>query len=50
MDTATIDQAYQQLQTEFQDVANSIQTLARKLQAAAQAGDTNAREWLLDLK
>ena len=28
MDTATIDQAYQQLQTEFQDVANSIQTLA----------------------
>ena len=28
MDTSTIDQAYQQLQTEFQDVANSIQTLA----------------------
>jgi hypothetical protein len=34
MDTSTIDQAYQQLQTEFQDVANSIQTLAQKLQAA----------------
>jgi hypothetical protein len=50
MDTSTIDQAYQQLQTEFQDVANSIQTLAQKLQAAGQAGDTNAREWLLDLK
>src|ERR1700733_13308924 len=50
MDTSRIDQTYQQLQTEFQDVANSIQTLAQKLQAAGQAGDTNAREWLLDLK
>jgi short chain dehydrogenase len=50
MDTSTIDQAYQQLQTEFQDVANSIQTLAQKLQAASQAGDSNARDWLLDLK
>ncbi|MGO9495549.1 MAG: hypothetical protein ACLQA5_02360 [Solirubrobacteraceae bacterium] len=49
MDTSTIDQNYQQLQTEFQDVANSIQTLAQKLQAAAQAGDANAREWLLGL-
>ena len=49
MDTSTIDQAYQQLQTEFQDVANSIQTLAQKLQAAGQAGDSNAREWLLGL-
>jgi hypothetical protein len=50
MDTSTIDQAYQQLQTEFQDVANSVQTLAQKLQAAGQAGDQNAKEWLLDLK
>lgn len=50
MDTATIDQAYGQLQGEFQDVARSIQALAEKLQAAAQAGDTNAPEWLLDLK
>jgi hypothetical protein len=50
MDTSTIDQNYQQLHTEFQNVANSIQTLAQKLQAAAQAGDTTAREWLLDLK
>jgi small-conductance mechanosensitive channel len=50
MDTSTIDQAYGQLQGEFQDVARSIQALAEKLQAAAQGGDTNAREWLLDLK
>ncbi len=50
MDTATVDQAYGQLQTDFQDVTKSVQTLAEKLQSAAQAGDTNAREWLLDLK
>jgi hypothetical protein len=50
MDTATIDQAYQQLQTEFQDVAKTVQTLAEKLQAAEQAGDANASDWLLDLK
>jgi hypothetical protein len=50
MDTATIDQAYSQLQTEFQDVAQTVQGLAKKLQEAADAGDQNAREWLLDLK
>ena len=50
MDTATIDQAYGQLQGEFQDVAKSVQELAGKLQAASQAGNTDAKEWLLDLK
>ena len=50
MDPSTIDQAYNQLQTEFQDVARSVQALAQKLQSAQQSGDTNAREWLLDLK
>ncbi len=50
MDTETIDQEYNQLQTEFQDVANTVQEFAAKLQAAAQGGDQNAREWLLDLK
>lgn len=50
MDTSTVDQAYGQLQTEFQGVAKSVQTLAEKLRSAAQSGDTNAREWLLDLK
>jgi hypothetical protein len=38
MDTATVDQAYAQLQTEFQDVAKSVQALAEKLQAAAGTG------------
>ena len=50
MDTSSVDQAYGQLQTEFQDVAKSVQTLAEKLQSASQGGDENAKEWLLDLK
>lgn len=50
MDTETIDQEYGQLQTEFDDVAKSVQALAEKLQAAVQDGDQNAQEWLLDLK
>lgn len=50
MDSSSIDQAYGQLQSEFQDVAKSIQALAEKLQTADQGGDANAKEWLLDLK
>jgi hypothetical protein len=50
MDTETIDQQYNQLQTEFQDVAKSVESFAQKLQSAAQGGDQNAKEWLLDLK
>jgi len=50
MDTSTIDQEYGQLQAEFQDVAKSVQALAEKMQAAEQAADSNAKEWLLDLK
>ena len=50
MDTQTIDQAYAQLQTEFQDVAKTVQALAEKMQAAQKAGDANAQEWLLDLR
>src|SRR5271167_2233410 len=50
MDIETIDQQYNQLQTEFQDVATTVAQFAAKMQAAAQAGDENAREWLLDLK
>jgi uncharacterized phage infection (PIP) family protein YhgE len=45
-----IDQEYGQLQAEFQDVAKSVQTLAEKMQAAQAAGDTNTKDWLLDLK
>jgi hypothetical protein len=50
MDATTIDQEFSQLQTEFQDVAKTVQELATKLQAAEQAGDKNATEWLGDLK
>jgi len=50
MDPETIDQNYAQLQQQGQQTAGLIQALAGKLQAAAAAGDTNAREWMLDLK
>lgn len=50
MDGATIDQEYEKLQTEFQDVAQTVQGLAAKMQDAAKAGDANATAWLADLK
>jgi hypothetical protein len=50
MDIQTIDQQYQQLQTEAQQVGQQLQALAAKLQAAAQSGNQDAREWLLDLR
>jgi len=50
MNTTTIDQAFEQLQGEFQDVAKTVQDLATKLQAAEKAGDANATAWLGDLK
>ena len=50
MDPQTIDQNYAQLQQQGQHTATLIQALAGKLQAAAAAGDSNAREWMLDLK
>ena len=50
MDTQTIDQEFEKLQTEFQDVAKTVQGLAEKMQAAEKAGDANATEWLGDLK
>ena len=50
MDATKIDQEFEQLQTEFQDVAKTVQGLAEKMQAAEKAGDTNATEWLGDLK
>lgn len=50
MDATTIDQEFQQLQTEFQDVAGTVQALATKMQAAEKAGDANATEWLADLR
>jgi len=50
VDIETIDQNYQQLQQQSQQTVQAIQALAQKLQTAANAGDQNAREWLLDLK
>ncbi len=50
MDTQTIDQEYEKLQTEFQDVAGTVKTLAAKMQAAAAGGDANANDWLKDLE
>ena len=50
MDPETVDQNYAQLQQQGQKTAALIQALAGKLQAAAAAGDSNAREWMLDLK
>ncbi|HVV21054.1 MAG TPA: hypothetical protein VHF06_16580 [Pseudonocardiaceae bacterium] len=50
MDIQTIDQNYQQLQQQSQQTVQAITNLAQKLQAAANNGDQQAREWLLDLK
>lgn len=50
MDIQTIDNAYQQLQNEGTQVAQQFQGLAAKLQAAAQGGNADAREWMLDLR
>lgn len=50
MDAQTIDQEYEKLQAEFQDVAQSVAALAAKLQAAGKAGDANAAGWFNDLE
>ena len=50
MDVETIDQEYAQLQQESQQLTQTIQGFATKLQAAGQAGDAQAKEWILDLK
>jgi hypothetical protein len=50
MDIQTVDNQYSQLQSQAQQTISELQALAQKLQAAAGAGDQNAREWLLDLK
>ncbi len=50
MDIQTIDNQYNQLQSQAQQTVGELQNLAQKLQKAAQDGDQNAREWLLDLK
>jgi hypothetical protein len=50
MDIQTIDNQYRQLQTQSEQTVQELRALATKLQGAAQAGNQDAREWLLDLK
>jgi hypothetical protein len=50
MNAQTIDQEFEKLQAEFQDVATAVRELATKLQSAQKAGDANAGEWLGDLE
>jgi hypothetical protein len=50
VDVETVDQEYQQLQQESVQVTQAIQGLATKLQAAGDAGDVQAKDWILDLK
>jgi uncharacterized phage infection (PIP) family protein YhgE len=50
MDVQTIDNQYQQLQGQAQQTVQELKDLAGKLQASAQSGNQDAREWLLDLK
>ncbi len=50
MDIQTIDNQYNQLQTQANQTIQELKDLAGKLQTASAAGDANAREWLLDLK
>jgi hypothetical protein len=50
VDVATIDQEYAQLQQESMQLTQTIQSFAQKLQTAGDAGDAQAKEWILDLK
>lgn len=50
MDIQTVNSQYGQLQTQAQQTVGELQSLAQKMQAAAQAGNMDAREWLLDLR
>jgi hypothetical protein len=50
VDTETVDRQFSALQQQAQQTATLIQALAEKLSTAAGAGDSNAREWGLDLK
>jgi hypothetical protein len=46
----TVDNEFAKLQQEADQAGQAVQAFAQKLQTAANGGDANAREWLLDLK
>jgi hypothetical protein len=50
MNPETVDSEFAKLQQEAEQAGQAIATFAQKLQAAATAGDANARDYLLDLK
>jgi hypothetical protein len=50
MDSETVDREFAALQQQANQTVALVQTLAGKLTAATAAGDSNAREWQLDLK
>jgi len=50
VDIDTVDPQFSTLQQQAQQTASLIATLAGKLSTAAAGGDSNAREWGLDLK
>lgn len=50
MNPETIDSEYAKLEQEADQVGQAITDLSQKMQAAAAAGDANAKEWLLGLK
>ncbi|HZC43393.1 MAG TPA: hypothetical protein VE195_04410 [Acidobacteriaceae bacterium] len=50
MDIQAIDQQYSQLQNAAQQVEQELKELATKLQAESAGGNSQAREWVLDLK
>jgi hypothetical protein len=50
MDVQSVDAAYGQLQTQADTTIQELKALAGKLQTASQAGNPDAREWLLDLR
>jgi hypothetical protein len=50
MGIQTIDQQYSPLQGASQQVEQEIKELATKLQAESTSGNSQAREWVLDLK
>ncbi|HJS87055.1 MAG TPA: hypothetical protein VJ779_16485 [Acetobacteraceae bacterium] len=50
MDVQDLDRQYAQVQEQSRQTIGEISTLADKLRAAAQSGNQDAREWMLDLK